>query len=138
MAKLLSCLMDFFDLHWTAGFLEGEGSFFLNKNKRGRHGPVVKATQTDPECLYRLRSLYGGSIQYDQRLRDLGSGSKRKPLYEWRLTGQAAIQLMSELKLLMSSKRQSQIETVLSYNEIYRSEPTASGRDANGRFTTSR
>jgi hypothetical protein len=98
-------------IEWTAGFLEGEGSFFLNRKKNSRPQVVVKATQIEPECLLRLQKLYGGSVVWDRRRR--ASARSSKPLREWRLTGAKAYSLMQALYPLMSEKRRGQIRAVM-------------------------
>lgn len=100
------------NLHWTAGFLEGEGSFFLNARKPGygRSFATVKAVQVDRECIDKLRSLYGGSVQLDKKVRSTSQG---QPLFEWRMTGERAVDLMERLRPLMSSRRRAQIDKVL-------------------------
>lgn len=105
------------DIHWVAGFLEGEGSFALNKRRGKSSTPLVKATQTDMECLLRLQALFGGSVCSDDRTkpgRDK-DGYTRKPQYEWRIGGTRAIVLMQRLLPYMSTRRQEQIERVLEY-----------------------
>ena len=101
--------MDECDLHWVAGFLEGEGSFFANKQNRGMV-PTIKADNSDPECLERLRTLLGGSMQ-EQAPRSSRIGSSTA--YQWRVVGLIAIQTMQDLRPLMSRKRQVQIDNCL-------------------------
>jgi hypothetical protein len=102
------------DLDWAAGFLEGEGSFLLNNNRGRPAVPTVKATQTDEECLKRLQTLFGGSVCQDDRTkpgRDT-DGYSRKMQYEWRISGQRALDFMRTIYPLMSARRQEQIDRV--------------------------
>lgn len=90
-------------LHWAAGFLEGEGTFYTNqKNYR------VSAPQVQLEPLERLLAALGGKIN----LRISRSGNSG-PIFIWRIDGVAAIGLMMTLYPLMSPKRQGQIRRVL-------------------------
>ena len=104
------------DLAWTAGFLEGEGSFRLRAN-RGRSGGTteVSAVQIHRESLDRLRLLYGGHITFRQR-RSFSS----RPIYDWRLAGVEARGLMMTLYMMMSPYRKAQIRTAL---DAWRSRP---------------
>jgi len=94
------------DIHWAAGFLEGEGSFFGNWQKI-KYWPVVKADTTDVECLERLRELFGGSIQKEK---PRASRKGNSIAYQWRVTGRRAIEAMMILRPLMAKRRQCQID----------------------------
>jgi hypothetical protein len=93
-------------LAWTAGFLEGEGSFYLN-----RGNPVVKAKQVQQEPLARLQAAHGGSMNRYQRTDT--DGYLRQPIHEWVLTGRRALLLMERLRPLMSPRRRLQIDDCL-------------------------
>ena len=98
---------------WAAGFMEGEGSFFIRSQ---RDLLCVAATQVDQEPLERLKSLYGGSICADRRLRDQkGSASiiARKPQWKWILTGDKAYEAGTEWVPYLSSRRRETLETAL-------------------------
>lgn len=104
------------DLSWTAGFLEGEGSFLVNHNsgRDRRSYPRVVATQADGEMLERLQGWFGGSVRRDDRgepHRSQNHFSKR-PIFVWTLTGDNSLRLMLALRPFMSRRRQAQIDRV--------------------------
>ena len=92
-------------LAWVAGFLEGEGSFVLNRDR-----PRMRACQVDLQCLELLQFLFGGSIQTDKKLRS----PRSQPLHEWVLDGVRARDLMTQLHPFMSDRRKDQITHALS------------------------
>lgn len=81
------------DLHWAAGFLEGEGNFCF----QGRQA-AIRAAQKVPNPLYKLQKLFGGSIY---------TGKNKIPI--WGITSVKAAGLMMTLYSLMSPRRQGQI-----------------------------
>jgi len=90
------------DIHWVAGFLEGEGSFTASHNVHGT-AVTISAPQVQREPLERLQRIMGGHI-YRR-----GSG-----IHLWNLTrGAVVVGWMMTLFSLMSSKRQTQIKTAL-------------------------
>ena len=87
------------DLAWAAGFLEGEGSF-------GNYGsPTVTAAQVQREPLDRLFRLWGGAISQRKTL-----GFSNKPIWVWKIWAHRAAEVMMTLYVLMSPKRQREIE----------------------------
>jgi len=98
------------DLHWIAGFMDGEGTF-------GNGGHVkypcaaVSATQKDIEPLEKLQKFLGGSIGKNSN--NTTTGSKRY-FYRWQATGPRARGIMMTLYPLLSSRRQTKIREVLS------------------------
>jgi len=93
------------DLGWTAGFLEGEGSFWAQ-----HHIPCVTASQVQREPLERLEMLYGGRIY---RMRNFSKKSEQ-PIHRWQVSGAQGRGLMMTLYPLMSPRRQGQIVKALS------------------------
>lgn len=92
------------DFEWAAGFLEGEGCF-----KSNRGSGEVEAPQKYPEPLYRLQSLFGGSVKERSGLRD-GALCEYKT---WFITGHRARGVMMTLYGLLSKRRQFQIRNAL-------------------------
>ena len=89
------------DLAWTAGFLDGEGSFLWAGSLR------VVATQVDRWALDRLAMLYGGSVCWCPR------PSSGHGIHQWSLSGRRAGGLMLTLYTMMSLKRRLQIRTAI-------------------------
>ena len=87
------------DLHWAAGFIEGEGSFCF----RGQRCAVVSVGQNNIEPIVKLVHLFGGIVS---------KGSDGK-INVWNLNGKKGIALMMTLYPLMSMRRQGQIRQVI-------------------------
>ena len=99
-------------LYWTAGFLEGEGSFFhsLRVGVKKYSGTLtITAPQVQREPLERLTRFFGGRLT----LRTRSNVPNASPCFVWVLYGGQAAGLMMTLYPLMSPKRQGQIRTAL-------------------------
>ena len=92
------------DLHWAAGFLEGEGSFgwYSGTDK-------VQAFQVQKEPLDKLMEIFGGSLC----VRKSPYPGIWSDAWVWTINGARARGVMMTLYALMSPKRQQQIETPL-------------------------
>lgn len=102
------------DLLWTAGFLEGEGSFMADRGTRKqqvKHGVSVAACQVQAWPLMKLKRLVGGSVYPVDRCRKLGQS-----LYcRWRVSGPTAAGLCMTLYSMMSPRRKRQIRSALQW-----------------------
>ena len=94
------------DLEWAAGFLEGEGNF--RGVSKGEMTARVRCSQVNPEPIYRLAELFGGSIGHV-----FERGPRRQPFYQWQLSGARARGVMMTLWPLMSQVRRDQIAGAL-------------------------
>lgn len=94
-------------LAWTAGFLEGEGTF---RHPRSKATTItVSASQVQREPLDRLQAAFGGSLYLKPRSkRDRGVA-----IHVWTLTGVQAAGLSMTLYVLMSPRRRAQISDAL-------------------------
>jgi hypothetical protein len=100
------------DLHWAAGFLEGDGCFIRSTpSKLNRSTERVMSRQNDREALERLQSFFGGRIltisQKSNRL------AKQKVIYDWSVYGALARGVMMTLFGLMCEPRKRQIRAAL-------------------------
>lgn len=95
------------DIHWTAGFVEGEGTFYAQPRKNGGGMPVVCAGQNEKEPLEKLQRLYGG---YLYSCKQYGN---QKEHWLYRLNGGAAAGLAMTLYTLMGQRRRGQIREML-------------------------
>lgn len=86
-------------LSWAAGFIEGEGSF---------SGGKVTAAQVQKEPVERLQAMLGGKLSHRQP-----KGHGAQPIWIWSLTARRSIEVMMTLYVLMSPRRQQQIEVCL-------------------------
>jgi hypothetical protein len=95
--------MDMRELHWAAGFLEGEGCFC---NQRAQ--VLVSAVQVQRQPLERLLALFGGKIY--------ACNPRRKnwqPYFKWNTQGSRGAGIAMTLFTLMSPRRQEQIAKAL-------------------------
>lgn len=93
------------DLHWTAGFLEGEGAFTIC----GSDSRII-ASQVEPDPIDKLVRLFGGKVY--KRIPPANNHGK-KPYHVWILGGNHGAALMMTLYVMMSAKRQRQIARAL-------------------------
>ena len=96
------------DIDWTAGFLEGEGSFGRTKNG----GMRVSSAQANEswQPVERLQRLFGGSL-YDRTPSTQWINATKQR--HWHLCGPSAVGLMMTLYPLLSPRRQGQIRKAL-------------------------
>lgn len=110
--------LNIYELHWAAGFLEGEGSFNASNTSgraRTRYIKIV-CPQVQLEPLERLQKVMRcGAIS-------LRRTEGRGEIHEWSCCGTNAAAWMMTLWSLMSPKRRGQIEKCLS---IWRERPLA-------------
>jgi hypothetical protein len=101
-------------IHWIAGFLEGEGSFQWRVNARtnrpSRGGSLImSATQVQREPLDRLAGILGGTVSAVKR--SPRARCTEQDVHQWYLCGKIAAGAMMTLYSLMSPRRQTQIRT---------------------------
>lgn len=89
------------NLHWAAGFLDGDGCFSSSKNDIR-----IQGIQGELAPLQKLQSLWGGTIYPTKR-------GVNKPIHTWHLNGSYAAALMMTLYPLMSPGRQAQMHATL-------------------------
>lgn len=90
------------DLHWAAGFLDGEGSF-----SGGDGSQRVRATQKDEDALLHLQRIFGGSVV------KRWSKQRQRDYWYWAVHGSRARGVMHTLYPLMYSYRRFQIRKAL-------------------------
>lgn len=90
------------NIHWTAGFLDGDGSFTANKLTIN-----VLGIQKEREPLQKLQELWGGNIYTRKPVQHL------EPVSVWRIGGSQAAALMMTMYPLLSPSRQQQITKTL-------------------------
>lgn len=103
------------DVAFFAGFFDGEGSCTPHKQHRALS---VKISQKDPELLYRLRDLWGGSVRFWAVKNEKGSWifegyeSYKNPIYVWTVTGDRARGFLRQIYPLVSNRRKVQIDRI--------------------------
>lgn len=78
------------DLAWLAGFIDGEGSFFLHRhpNKKQNYvsyGPTLSITNTDYGLLEKVQKIVGWGGIYSNNFRP--EYKNRKPRWIWNISG---------------------------------------------------
>jgi hypothetical protein len=94
------------ELHWLAGWLEGEGTFYFTKAKSSPT-VVIQVFSIDFDIIEKAASLMGGKI-YSIKPRARSQGGFRV-----HLESLPAVELMNELLPLMGVRRRAQIEIAL-------------------------
>lgn len=102
--------MEYQQLYWLAGLLEGEGSFLSGPPSRP-FSPSVSICSTDRDVIDRVASIFGTSVAIVSVKRSIEHGWKQP--YSTRTRGYNAAVLMRVLRPLMSERRQKQIDHAL-------------------------
>jgi hypothetical protein len=95
------------DLHWLAGLLEGEGSFFPGSPSIP-HQPVLSVSTTDEDVMARVGALMGRKV-----FRCTPRQPQWSVTYVVRVRGRPAVGWMRLLRPLMGERRQGQIDRAL-------------------------
>ena len=93
---------DDLDIAWAAGIYEGEGSCVIGGHGGGSF--AVAVAQKDPELLYRIRGMFGGSIRYYK----IECG--RYEIYKWVVCGNRARVFLFLIYPYLTARRQEQIK----------------------------
>lgn len=109
--------MQWNELYWLAGLLEGEGSFCTAPPSSTQNGILISLQMTDEDVIAKVSELFG--VKYSApKLRN----PKHKQAYQLSLRGRRAKEVMLMIKPLMSLRRQQQIQRAL---DSYKSERNA-------------
>jgi hypothetical protein len=90
--------------HWLAGILEGEGSFIAGP-PCSPNCPRISIQMTDEDVIEKVAKIFGRKYHLTKSAK-----SHYKPCFALALTGRRAVDLMRELRPLMSSRRRAQID----------------------------
>jgi hypothetical protein len=105
------------ELYWVAGFLEGEGCFYLSKRKQyGLAYPMMSASQNYREPLDRVARIFGGNVSLPP---------SRSKCWIWHLCGKGVSGVMRRIRPLLSRRRREQIDIAIR-GEIRRPEGSGS------------
>jgi hypothetical protein len=97
------------DIAWAAGVYEGEGS--CSKGGHGKRSFVLSVAQKDPEVLYRLRDLFGGSVrEYPNNRGNLATGNQPFTIFAWRLCGDGARMFVAMTYSYLTARRKQQVD----------------------------
>ena len=99
------------DLHWLAGWVEGEGCFdarvaWRRKDGSPYHSPRISIGCTDKDVAAKAHNMLGGSFYTE-------TCGRYKPMYRVVIQGKKAIGWMMTLFSLLGKRRQSKIKEVI-------------------------
>lgn len=104
------------EIHWIAGFLEGEGSFTASRGSNGYPTARVEANQNQKEPLEKLHRLLGGSLRRrggkTVRFKNRSREYEQRDYWSWYAHQARARGIMMTVYSLMSPRRQDQIRNV--------------------------
>lgn len=110
-----SDLMDSDDLAWIAGFLEGEGFFSRQTDRKGRIRVLIGAISIDKDVLDHLARTVPHSRVNGPYTPAKGSRGK-KLTWRWVVClRQPTVELATRLRPLMCNRRQGQIDALLAH-----------------------
>jgi len=93
------------DVAWAAGIYEGEGTCSIKGGSSGKGSYSTTVSQKDPELLYRLRDLFGGSVNLYK------VGTKRKfEVHHWLVSGDKARGFLAAIYPFLTCRRKAQID----------------------------
>ena len=98
------------ELHWLAGWLEGEGSF-MKPSPSKPNQPSISAVCTDRDVIERVGRLLGSKVHEVNKTKCKVKGWKQQ--YQTRVRGIKARTFMMLLTPLMGERRQMQIRDAL-------------------------
>lgn len=102
-------------LEWAAGLFEGEGTAYINVDKRKDktyRRPFIQITMTDLDALESFAAVMGGKVNGPY-----GPYAYHKPHYKpkyvWQLTGGPALAACRTLRPFLHSRRVEQVDVLL-------------------------
>ncbi len=113
------------EIYWLAGLLEGEGSFVIEPKKISNK-ITVGLCMTDKDVVERVTKIFGHDGCSTFR-RD----ALHKTAYTTSLHGSKAVELMKQLRPLMSQRRQGQIDVAVA---AYKGDKTRGANHPNAKL----
>jgi len=99
------------NVHWLAGLLEGEGSFFVRKLKNHSY-PTVMVKMCDKDIIDRLQKITGIGKIYCKQPKNLNW----KTAWAWQVSKtHDALDVMRSVRSIMGNRRKEKIDWFLSY-----------------------
>lgn len=114
------------DYAWAAGFLDGEGCFYLQGTSKVNpltKTPSIKATQVDPRPLLKLQEIFEGAVS-PRNIRT----STGKIAHDWNVHGGEGCRRVLPFILPYMTTRAEEASILLQYAEIMRSSNKGSWR----------
>jgi len=97
------------ELRWMAGWLEGEGTFYIGK---GGTAAIIQVFSIDLDVLEKAHQIVGGALHYIKPRRH-PQGYVSQEGWRLHLESEAAVSLMRQVLPLMGQRRTTQIKAVL-------------------------
>ena len=83
------------DIQYVAGFLDGEGCFYVSPSGAF----TIGVTSTYPKTLFELAETYGGSVNVKQQ-------KVGRPAFQWRVHGSLAVELAFQVVDHLQEKKE--------------------------------
>ncbi len=102
------------ELHWLAGILEGEGSFYVGKTPNGAPRIRIQCIMTDEDIIRRMHQITGiGNVTFKKQ-----NNPKWADTWCWSVTYSEDVATLAQtLKPLMGQRRNLQIDKLLKTHE---------------------
>lgn len=99
------------EVAWLAGFLEGEGTFYIKSQpNRNYRIPTIKVGGCDKDVIERAAKLLGSeSLQFERRRQEHWKDQWKVQVY-----GKRAVGIMQQVLPLMGERRATKIKEVIS------------------------
>lgn len=105
--------MNEIDLAWLAGLLEGEGSFFMQRNTQPSgvyRYPFITVNMTDRDVIERVAEIFDSTVY---EFKQIYGTSSKKQAYRTQINGSRAAELMRLLLPYMGVRRSEKICEIL-------------------------
>ena len=97
------------NLAYFAGILDGEGSFFKEKNRGKHYYPTISCEMTDKDVILALKKYFkvGNVNEFPPRKKHW------KTSYRWRVRGASAIEILKVIKKYLSIRRKEKVKFLI-------------------------
>ena len=86
------------DVAWTAGIVDGEGCIYARKNKE-QYFTQLSVSMYDPSPIYRLKSIWGGSVR-----RSKDNRNNRRDSFVWVVAAKKMFNVLIQIQKHLSGK----------------------------------
>lgn len=98
------------EIAWLAGFLEGEGTFYMKRQPNKNYAlPMIKVGGTDRDVIRKAADLLGtATLQFERRRKDHWKDQWKVHAY-----GGKAVEIMQQILPWMGERRAAKIQEVI-------------------------
>ena len=120
------------ELHYWAGFIDGEGSLKLyirpKKNSRGKiydcYVPRLEVTNTDIDVIEQMKNFFNRGHIYKDKIRTTEIGNTCKPIARWTVSYQDLYHVLKEINNCFKCKAKKNVsEQIIHYYETRKGKP---------------